>query len=61
MQVVSEGSAADAEDGNVTGPQRLRFVAGVPRQVRAVQFEYGFERFGLIRLPQGLGSGGFPS
>jgi len=58
MQVVAEGVASDPEDGNVTGPRRLRFVAGVPRDVRAVQFEYGFERFGLIRLPQGLASGG---
>ncbi len=57
MKVVTEGVAADPDDGNVTGPQRLRFVAGVPRQVRAVQFAYGYERFGLIRLPQALPGG----
>lgn len=54
MQLLTNGVAADPRDGIVTGPQRLRFVAGVPREVRAVQFAYGFERFGLIRLPQAL-------
>lgn len=58
IQVLANGVAADPRTGTVTGPQRLRFVAGVPREVRAVQFAYGFERFGLIRLPQGLLSGG---
>lgn len=58
IQVLANGVAADPRDGSVTGPQRLRFVASLPRQVRAVQFAYGFERFGLIHLPQGLLSGG---
>jgi hypothetical protein len=53
VQKVEDGEAVDVEDGNVTGPQRLRLTAGVPRGVKGLKFQYQFEQFGEVRLPSG--------
>jgi hypothetical protein len=36
------------------GPQRLRFTAGFPKDVREAKFQYYFENFGRIALTPGF-------
>jgi hypothetical protein len=53
-RVIQDGVAAEPVDAKFQGPQRLRFVAGVPKGVKEAQFRYYFEQFGSIRIPQAL-------
>jgi hypothetical protein len=50
LVLVENGEPVIPVDGIVTGPRRLRFVVGVPREVSDVQFRYYFEQFGPFRL-----------
>jgi hypothetical protein len=52
--LIENGEPVTSVDGQVFGPRRLRFEAGVPRDVHAVQFRYQFEQFGRIDLPRVL-------
>jgi len=54
VRVIRDGTAVEPVDAKFTGPQRLRFVAGVPKGVTEAQFRYYFEQFGAIRIPQAL-------
>jgi hypothetical protein len=38
-------------DDELTGPQRLRFTAGVPSGVKELALRYMFHQFGRIKLP----------
>jgi hypothetical protein len=53
-RVIQDGVAVEPVDAKFTGPQRLRFVAGLPKGVKEAQFRYYFEDFGAIRIPQAL-------
>ena len=51
MQIIVNGQSHTPDDSKFLGPQRLRFVVGVPGSVSELTFRYYFEQFGLIRLP----------
>ena len=50
LRVLADGDARPADD-ELTGPQRLRFLVGVPAGVRALALRYAFHQFGRIELP----------
>jgi hypothetical protein len=54
LRVIQNGEAVEPDGAKFQGPQRLRFVAGVPKGVKEAQFRYYFEQFGSIRIPQAL-------
>lgn len=54
LRVIADGEAVEPDGAKFQGPQRLRFVAGVPKGVTEAQFRYYFEQFGSIRIPQAL-------
>jgi hypothetical protein len=51
VEIEEQGRFRMAEEGKYTGPQRLRFLAGLPTELREVKFRYYFEEFGRIVLP----------
>ncbi len=57
LVLMENGEPVIPVDGIVTGPRRVRFVVGVPREVRDVQFRYYFEQFGHIGVPPALPAG----
>ncbi len=50
VRVLVDGDPVPAGDA-VTGPQRLRFVAGVPSDLKELSVRYVVHQFGRIRLP----------
>ncbi|MFO0798763.1 MAG: hypothetical protein U0804_14920 [Gemmataceae bacterium] len=48
------GNWKPAREGNLTGPQRLRMLFGVPKGVRAVKFAAVVTYFGRVELPPPL-------
>ena len=54
VELIENGVASSPDESKLQGPQRLRFVVGVPKTLRAVKFQYYFEHFGMIRLTPGL-------
>jgi hypothetical protein len=46
-----QGRFRMAEEGKYAGRQRLRFLVGLPSELREVKFRYYFEEFGRIVLP----------
>ncbi|QDU20881.1 hypothetical protein [Urbifossiella limnaea] len=48
------GNWKSAREGNLTGPQRLRMLFGVPKGVRAVKFAVVVTYFGRVELPPPL-------
>ena len=50
MRVLVDGDPLSADEA-VTGPQRLRFVAGVPSRLKELSLRYVVHQFGRIRLP----------
>ena len=51
IAIVENGVASEPEQSTLHGPQRLRFVAGLPRGIRVWKFRYYFEQFGRVELP----------
>ncbi len=51
IAIVENGAASEPEQSKLHGPQRLRFVAGLPRGIRVWKFRYYFEQFGRVELP----------
>ena len=49
-----KGTWKPAREGNMTGPQRLRMLFGVPKGVRAVKFAVVVTYFGRVELPPPL-------
>jgi hypothetical protein len=55
VRVIEHGQEVQPGDGKLHGPRRLRFVAGLPKDVRQVKFQYYFEQFGPFAVaPTGL-------
>ena len=50
VRVLVDGDPMPADEA-VTGPQRLRFVAGVPAKRKELSLRYVVHQFGRIRLP----------
>ena len=55
VRLVADGEAVEPGGEAVVGPQRLRFVVGVPRGTRLLKFQYFLEQFGRVELPPALG------
>jgi hypothetical protein len=51
VEIEENGQFRLAEEGKYTGRQRLRFLVGLPRDLREAKFRYYFEEFGRISLP----------
>ena len=51
IAIVENGVASEPQQSTLHGPQRLRFVAGLPRGIRVWKFRYYFEQFGRVELP----------
>lgn len=51
LRVIEDGEAVLPEDTKPSGLRRLRFTVGLPSSVRAAKFQYYFEQFGRINLP----------
>jgi hypothetical protein len=51
IEIEHEGRFRVAQEAKYGGPQRLRFLVGVPAELREVKFRYYFEEFGRIILP----------
>jgi hypothetical protein len=51
LEVQENGKFVMLEQPKLEGPQRLRFLVGVPEGVNALKFNYYFEDFGHIPLP----------
>ena len=55
VRLVADGTATEPDGESLIGPQRLRFVVGVPRGTRLLKFQYFLEQFGRVELPSTLG------
>jgi hypothetical protein len=54
FEVWSRGEFIAGNEGEVTGPQRLRMLFAVPRGLREAKFSYRFTHFGSLTLPTPL-------
>ena len=55
VRIVADGAASEPDGESLIGPQRVRFVVGVPRGTRLLKFQYFLEQFGRVELPSTLG------
>ncbi|HLJ12637.1 MAG TPA: hypothetical protein VKU82_15690 [Planctomycetaceae bacterium] len=51
LEVWRDGNFAPQQEGELTGPQRLRMLVAVPKGLRQAKFAYHFTYFGKVTLP----------
>lgn len=51
VEILDEGTFKPDEGMKYGGPQRLKFIAGMPKGTKRLQFRYYFEQFGEVNFP----------